>query len=89
MLKFKKTSNSACLIKILKNNFKIKPNFFVSQTRSENLSRTLKSSFFTISAFIMFLCVLLATLPRNLLVNYLGKEIAKQIEENIVIIYKY
>lgn len=55
-----------------------------SQARSENLSRSLKSSFFTLSAFILFVSVLVATLPNHLLVSYLGSNVARQIETNIV-----
>ncbi|CAF0712608.1 unnamed protein product [Brachionus calyciflorus] len=59
-----------------------------NQTRSENMSRSLKSSFFTLSSFILFISVFIAALPNQLLVNYLGDKITRQIDTNIINPYK-
>jgi len=55
-----------------------------TETRSKNLSRSLKSSFFTITAFIVFMCALLTKIPQKTMINYMGKEVASQLNENII-----
>jgi ribosome biogenesis GTPase A len=58
-----------------------------NETRSNNLSRSLKSSFFTITAFIVFVCAFLTKLPKTTMVKYLGKDISNQLNENIIMPY--
>jgi len=59
-----------------------------NETRSNNLSRSLKSGFFTITAFIVFICALLTKLPKSSMIKYLGKEITSQLHENIILPYE-
>lgn len=57
---------------------------FASETRSNNLSRSLKSSFFTATAILVFLVGLLTKLPKATMLKYLGKDVTAQLNENIV-----
>lgn len=58
-----------------------------NETRSRNLSRSLKSSFFTMTSFIVFICAILIKLPKSTILKYLGKEISAQLDENIIAPY--
>ena len=55
-----------------------------SETKSQNMSRQLKSSFFMLTAFLVFVCALLIKVPKKTIVNYLGQDFNSQVEENIV-----
>lgn len=54
------------------------------ETRSSNLSRSLKSSFFTMTSFIVFMCAILIKLPKSTIIKYMGKDISAQLEDNII-----
>ena len=54
------------------------------ETRSQNLSRTLKSSFFTLISFLMFSCICLSLVPKTALNNYLGRDYAQQLDKNLL-----
>jgi len=58
-----------------------------SETRSQNLNRQLKSSFFSLTAFIVFVCALLNAIPKHFLIRHLGKEITSQITDNLITPY--
>lgn len=58
-----------------------------NDTRSSNLSRSLKSSFFTLTAFIVFMTAFLSKLPKSTMLKYLGNDVAAQIQENIIMPY--
>lgn len=55
-----------------------------SETRSYNLSRSLKSSFFTLISFIIVCCIIVSKIPRATLNNYLGRDVAEQLNKNLV-----
>ncbi len=55
-----------------------------SETRSYNLSRSLKSSFFTLISFIIVCCIAVSKIPAYTLKNYLGKDLAAQLNNNLV-----
>lgn len=59
-----------------------------SETRSSNLSRSLKSSFFTLTAFIVFITALLTKLPKTTMTKYLGIDITTQLQDNIIMPYE-
>jgi len=58
-----------------------------SETKSLNLNRQLKSSFFTITSLIVFICTILSAIPRKFLAKYLGKEVTTQITDNLITPY--
>lgn len=58
-----------------------------NETRSNNLSRSLKSSFFTATAILVFLVGLLTKLPKATMLKYLGKDVTAQLNENIIAPY--
>jgi hypothetical protein len=60
-----------------------------SDTRSNNLSRSLKSSFFTATAILVWIVALLTKLPKATLHKYLGHDVTTQLNENIVSVFKY
>lgn len=60
-----------------------------NETRSQNMSRQLKSSFFMLTAFLVFVCALLIKVPKKTIVNYLGQDFNSQVEENILKPYEY
>ena len=76
------------MIKIIKKKIFLKKFIFYSETRSQNFSRQLKSSFFTFTAFIVLLCSLLGKIPKQTLINYLGNEVTTQIHDNLVLPYE-
>ncbi len=55
-----------------------------TETRSYNLSRQLKSSFFTLLAFVVLCAVVISKIPTPTLLNYLGKEMSDQLSTNLV-----
>lgn len=59
-----------------------------NDTRSSNLSRSLKSLFFTLTAFIVFMTAVLTKLPKQTIVKYLGKDVALQLQDNIIMPYE-
>jgi len=85
MLKSKKIGKTAIqFIRYYHNTYCKCNHVLFSETRSKNLSRQLKSSFFTLTAFILCACIFLSKLPGSLLVNYLGKDLAANLKNNIV-----
>lgn len=58
-----------------------------NETRSKNLSRSLKSTFFTLTSFIVFMCAILIKVPKTTIVKYLGKDVSAQLQENIIMPY--
>lgn len=55
-----------------------------SETRSQNLSRQLKSSFFTLTSLMLFACIVLANIPQQTIINYLGKDVNNHIRTNLI-----
>lgn len=58
-----------------------------NETKSANLNRQLKSSFFTITSFIVFVCAVLSAIPERFITSYLGKDVSLQIKDNLVTPY--
>jgi len=58
-----------------------------NETKSTNLNRQLKSSFFTITSFIVIVCAILSAFPERFLTSYLGKDISLKIKDNLVTPY--
>ncbi len=59
------------------------------ETRSQNMSRQLKSSFFALTAFLIFVCTLLSLVPVKLMNQYLGKDVGTIVQRNLVRIFYF
>jgi ABC-type multidrug transport system fused ATPase/permease subunit len=59
-----------------------------SDTRAQNFSKTLKSSFFTLISIMVFLCVMLTFVSKEILTSNLGNDAYDLIQKNLLKPYK-